>query len=164
MVHTGVVLPGVFPRHPVGEGGEDVEGVPAGGEGYHQDDVGDGGGDGPRHQPGDRPGHVVQEDGAEHAGEEEGGVVVVDVEDSAHGPEGNVVERPTQEQPGSRNQGRLSLLQHGGALRHAALGLEVGVGVDHQEYQQEDDVAPPDDGVAQQIHASLVIASYDSRI
>ena len=89
---------------------------------------------------------------------------MVDVEDSAHGPEGNVVERPTQEQPGSRNQGRLSLLQHGGALRHAALGLEVGVGVDHQEYQQEDDVAPPDDGVAQQIHASLVIASYDSRI
>ena len=149
VVHAGVVLPGVVPRHPIGEGGEDVEGVPAGGEGHHQHGVGDGGGGGARDQPGDRPGHVVQEDGAEHAGEEEGGVVVVDVEDPAHGPEGDVVEAPAEEQPGGRHQGRLSLLQHGGTLSEAALGLEVGVGVHQEEDQEEQDVAPPDDGVAQ---------------
>ena len=158
VVDAGVGLPGVLTRHPVGEGGEDVEGVPAGGESQAEEGLGEGGGDDVGESPGDGPGEIVDEDGGEHAGEEEGGVVVVDVEDSAHGPEGDVVQGPAEEQPGGRHQRPLPLLHHGGTLDHAPLGLEAGPGVDHQEYEEEDDVAPPDDGIAQEVDPGLVVS------
>ena len=42
---------------------------------------------------------VVEDDAGDHAGVEEGGEVVVEVEDAAHHPEGDVVQRPPDHQP-----------------------------------------------------------------
>ena len=49
------------------------------------------GGHGSRQHGGQGLGHVVNQDGGEHAGEQEGGVVVMNVEDTPHGPEGDVM-------------------------------------------------------------------------
>ena len=159
MMYGRITLPRVFSVHPIGQRGEDVEGVPADGQcdGHHRMDQGRG--DGGWQHPGEGPGHVVQEDGAEHAGEQEGGVVVVDVEDTPHGPEGDVVQGPAQEQPGRGDQGHLPLLDDLGSLHHAPLGLQVGVGVHDQEYQQEHQVTPPDDWVTKQKYSGFVISS-----
>ena len=48
-----------------------------------------------------RPGgyRVVKHDGSEHRGIEQRRKVVMEVQDAAHGPEGNVVKGPADEQP-----------------------------------------------------------------
>ena len=120
-----------------------------------------GGGEEARQHPGDSLDDVVEDDSGEHAAEEESGVVVVDIEDPTHGPEWDVVQGPAQEQPGRGHQGHLSLLDNLGSLRHATLGLEVGVGVHDQEYHQEHDVTPPDDRVTKQEYSGFVISSYN---
>ena len=48
---------------------------------------------------------VVEDDPRDHAGVEEGGEVVVEVEDAAHHPEGDVVQRPPDHQPRPAVQG-----------------------------------------------------------
>ena len=109
--------------------------------------------------PGDSLDDVVEDDSGEHAAEEESGIVVVDVEDSTHGPEWNVVETPAEEEPGAGHQSCLSLSSKIWSLGHAALSLETGVAVHEEEEEEEDNVAPPDDRVSEQEYPLLVIAS-----
>ena len=73
MMYGRITLPSVFSVHPIGQRGEDVEGVPADGQcdGHHRGDHGRG--DGGWQHPGEGSGHKVQQDGTEHAGEEECG-------------------------------------------------------------------------------------------
>ena len=101
VVLGGVGLPGVLALHAVGEVGEHVEGVAAGGEGSGQTGVHQGRGEAAGGQPGQGERDVVEQHGGQHAGagEEQGGVVVVDVEHAPHRPEGDVVQRPAQEEP-----------------------------------------------------------------
>ena len=157
-MHARVGLPCVLPRHPVRQRGEDVEWVPAGGQSDCQYGVCDGGGEAGGEDSGQGGREEVQEDSTEHTGEEKGRVVMVDVQNSSHGPEWDVVKAPTKEQPGWGHQCLLPLLHHGWALRHPSLGLEAGPGVDYQEDEEEHDVPPPDDRVPQQVHARFVVS------
>ena len=48
---------------------------------------------------------VVEDDAGDHAGVEEGGEVVVEVEDAAHHPERDVVQRPPDHEPRASVEG-----------------------------------------------------------
>ena len=100
---------------------------------------------------------VVQQHPGQHGGEEQGGVVVVHVQHPAHRPEGDVVQGPAQEEPRRGTERLLPGLAQLRSLLPAALLPEARPGVHRQEDQQEDDVAPPDQGVAKQVDTCLVV-------
>lgn len=100
---------------------------------------------------------VVQEDSRQHGGEEESRVVVVHVQHTPHGPERDVMESPPKEKPSSSSKSFLPLLALGLRLLPATLLLESVPGVDSQEDDEEENVAPPDDGVTKQVDTGLVI-------
>ena len=103
---------------------------------------------------------VVHEDARQHGGEEQGGVVVVDVEHPPHAPEGHIVKGPAQEEPCGGPQGSLPGLPLLHGLHPPPLLLEAGPGIDAQEQHQEHYVAPPDQRVAQEVDPGLVVASW----
>ena len=86
---------------------------------------------------------VVNEHPSKHGGEEEGGVVMVNIEHPAHRPERNVMKSPSKEEPGGSSESLLPLLLLLGRLLPTPLLLEAGPGVDRQEDEEEDNVAPP---------------------
>ena len=86
---------------------------------------------------------IVNEDPSKHGGEEEGGIVMVNIEHPAHRPEGYVMKSPSKEEPGSSSESLLSFLLLLRGLLPAPLLLEAGPRVDRQEDEEEDNVAPP---------------------
>ena len=86
---------------------------------------------------------IVNEDPSKHGGEEEGGIVMVNIEHPAHRPEGYVMKSPSKEEPGSSSESLLSFLLLLRGLLPAPLLLEAGPGVHRQEDEEEDNVAPP---------------------
>ena len=87
---------------------------------------------------------VVNEDPGKHGGEEQGRIVMVNIEHPAHRPEWYVMKSPSKEEPGGSSKSFLALLLLLRRLLPASLLLETGPRVDRQEDEEENNVTPPD--------------------
>ena len=68
---------------------------------------------------------------------------MVNIEHPPHRPERNVMKSPSKEEPGGGSESLLPLLLLLCRLLPAPLLLEAGPGIDCQEDEEEDNVAPP---------------------
>jgi hypothetical protein len=98
-VHGGVGFGGRRTVHAVNERCKQVETVDESGRNCHKEQVAEALGEPTGNHSWNGFHQVVQDDSGQHAGEEQGREVVVEVEDTAHAPEWHVVQQPADVQP-----------------------------------------------------------------
>lgn len=100
--------------------------------------------------------NMIHRDPGQHGAVQQRREVMMEVQDPGHRPEGRVMQDPPEEQPlagvcyppSSRNVGVVAVA--------APLLAHRRVHVENHVYHEEDHVAPPDDGIAQQVYPLIV--------
>ena len=80
----------------------------------------------------------------------------MEVEHPSHGPERDVVEAPAKEEPEASVEGLVLLLRGLGRLDSPSLPADGVVHKGPEEEGEEDEVGPPDEGVAEEVDSVVV--------
>lgn len=98
----------------------------------------------------------IQRNAGQHGAVQECGEVVMKVENTSHGPEGRVMEKPSDKEPTSGVLQFSSLSRDRRIVLAASLLPHGNVEIHDREVQEERYVSPPYYRIAEQIYAIIV--------